>query len=126
MIKGLLALLGCQLIGELVVGLTDAPIPGPVIGMVVLFAYLQLRSTPDDAGVVRTGQALLTHLQLLFVPAGVGVVAYVAVLREDALPIGAAVIGSWLLGLAVVGWGTVLLSRLLPHRPRPPEAVGPR
>ncbi len=122
LIKGLLALLGCQLLGEVVVLLTDVPIPGPVIGMVLLFAYLQIRSTPDEAAVVRTGQALLTHLQLFFVPAGVGVVAYVAVLRADALPIGAAVVGSWILGLAVVGWSTALLSRFLTRPARPEEA----
>ena len=116
MIKGLLALLGCQFLGEAIVQASGVPIPGPVVGMVLLFTYLQIRSTPDEAAVVRTGQGLLTHLQLYFVPAGVGVIVYVAVLRDDALPIGVALLGSWVLGLAVVGWGTVLLSRLLPRR----------
>ncbi len=116
MIAGLLGLLVCQLVGEAFVSLTDAPVPGPVIGLVLLFVVLQVRRTDDAAAIVRTGQALLTHLQLLFVPAGVGVVAYVAVLRADAVPIGVALVGSWLLGLVVVGWGTVGLSRLVARR----------
>lgn len=116
MILGLLGLLVCELIGEAVVAMTDAPVPAPVIGLVVLFAYLQVRRTPDEAPVVRSAQMLLTHFQLLFVPAGVGVMVYVAVVRADALPIGVAVIGSWFLGLVVVGWGTVLLRRLVPTR----------
>jgi len=45
------------------------------------------------------------------VPAGVGVVAYVSTLRDDALPIAVAVGVSWLLGLAVVGWTVTLLVR---------------
>ena len=111
MIVGLLWLLGCQLVGEVVVRALDVPVPGPVVGLVLLWAVLTWRRTPDDAPVVRTGDALLAHLQLLFVPAGVGVVAFAATLRDDALPLTLALVGSWLAGLAVVGWTVGLLVR---------------
>ena len=111
MITGLTWLLGCQLVGEVLVRATDAPVPGPVVGMVVLFAVLQVRRAGDDSAVVRTSDALLQHLQLLFVPAGAGVVGYLSVIRDDALPITVALVGSWVLGLAVVGWTVTLLSR---------------
>lgn len=117
MIIGLTWLVGCQLVGELVVRLLDVPVPGPVVGMLLLFVVLRLRRAGDDAPVVRTGAALLRHLQLFFVPAGVGVVVWLSVLREDAGPIAVAVLGSWLLGLATVGWTAVALERLL-GRPR--------
>jgi len=110
-IAGLTWLLGCQLVGEVLVRATDAPVPGPVVGMVVLFAVLRVRRAADDAPAVRVGDALLRHLQLLFVPAGAGVVGYLSVLREDALPVTVALIGSWVLGLAVVGWTVTLLAR---------------
>jgi len=111
-IIGLLWLLGCELVGEVVVRLADAPIPGPVVGMVLLYVVLRVRRTPDSAPVVRVGDYLLSHLQLFFVPAGVGVVAYLATLRDHAVPVAAGLLGSWLLGLVTVGWVmTVLLRR---------------
>ena len=112
MINGLTWLLGCQLLGEVIVRLTDAPVPGPVVGMVVLFALLQLRRSGDDATVVRAADRLLRHLQLFFVPAGAGVVVYLATIRDHAAPLVVALVVSWVLGLAVVGWTTVLLERV--------------
>jgi holin-like protein len=115
-ITGLTWLLACQLVGEVVVRLLDVPVPGPVVGMLVLFVLLRVRDVGDDTNVVRAGQGLLRHLQLFFIPAGVGVVAYAATIRDNALPIAMALVGSWLAGLLVVGWVTVLLERWLPQR----------
>lgn len=111
MIVGLLWLLGCQLVGETVVRLLDVPIPGPVVGMVLLLGVLRLRHPADDDPIVTVGSRLLDHLQLLFVPAGVGVVAYAATLRDHALPLGVALVVSWVVGLATVGWVVQLLVR---------------
>ncbi|WP_323792378.1 CidA/LrgA family protein [Nocardioides sp.] len=111
MIVGLLWLLCCQLVGEVIVRVLDVPVPGPVVGLVLLWAVLTWRRTPDDAPVVRTGVALLAHLQLLFVPAGVGVVAFAATLRDEALPLTLALVVSWVVGMAVVGWTVPLLVR---------------
>lgn len=111
LVNGLLLLLACQLAGEVVVHALDAPVPGPVVGMVVLLLVLLVRRPADDSPVHRAADALLPHLQLLFVPAGVGLVAYGAVLREDGVAIVVALVGSWLLGLAVVGWTAQLLTR---------------
>lgn len=104
MIRGLTVLLLCQLAGEVVVDLTGVPLPGPVLGMVLLFGWLQWRRPAPASGTVRAADGLLKHLQLFFVPAGVGVIAHAAVLREDALPITVALVGSWLVGLLLVGW----------------------
>lgn len=116
MITGLTWLLACQVVGEVVVRVLDVPVPGPVVGMLLLLVLLRIRDAGDDAGVVRAGQGLLRHLQLLFVPAGVGVIAYAATIRDNALPLAVALAGSWLVGLAVVGWTTTLLERWLPER----------
>lgn len=104
MIRGLTVLLLCQVVGELLVEVAHLPVPGPVVGMVLLFAWLQWRRPANDSGVVRAADGLLKHLQLFFVPAGVGIVAYAALLRDDAVPLGVALVGSWLAGLALVGW----------------------
>lgn len=104
MIQGLLWLLGCQVVGEVIVRVSGMPVPGPVLGMVVLFVLLQWRRPAPDAPVLRTSDALLRHLQLFFVPAGVGIVVYLGVLRADAVPILGAIAVSWLVALLVVGW----------------------
>lgn len=115
-ITGLTWLLGCQLVGEVLVRVTDAPVPGPVVGMVLLFVLLQVRRAGDDATVVRAADGLLRHLQLLFVPAGVGVVVYLSTIRDHAVPIVVALLVAWLLGLAAVAWSTVGLERLTARR----------
>lgn len=107
MIRGLTVLVCFQLVGEILVRVADLPVPGPVVGMVLCFGWLQWRRVGDAAATVRAGSALLKHLQLLFVPAGVGIVAYLATLRADALPIAVALLGSWLLGLVAVAWTAV-------------------
>lgn len=104
MVNGITWLLVCQLVGEVVVHLTRLPVPGPVVGMLLLFVVLLVRRPGEDAGVVRTSDALLRHLQLFFVPAGVGVIVYLSALREDALAVTVGLAGSWLLGLLSVGW----------------------
>lgn len=122
MIRGLSVLVGFQLLGEVVVRVADLPVPGPVLGMVLCFAWLRWRRTGDEAAVVRAGTAMLRHLQLLFVPAGVGIVAYLATLRDDAMPIAASLLGSWLLGLMAVAWTAVGLERVT-GRPRADPAA---
>ncbi|MDN4171673.1 CidA/LrgA family protein [Nocardioides sp. SOB77] len=115
LVVGLTWLVVCQLAGEVLVRLTAVPVPGPVVGMVVLLLALEVRrrrgrDTEQDAAVL-AADGLLRHLQLLFVPAGVGVVAYLGALRQDAVPVVVAVAGSWLLGLVVIGWTTRVLER---------------
>ncbi|NHC25152.1 CidA/LrgA family protein [Nocardioides sp. IC4_145] len=115
LVVGLTWLVVCQLVGEVLVRLTDVPLPGPVVGMVVLLLALEVRRRrghdTDRDPAVRAADGLLRHLQLLFVPAGVGVVAYLGAIRDEALPIVLAVAGSWLLGIVAIGWTTRLLER---------------
>src|SRR2546430_17616227 len=71
MIPALTMLLSCQLAGELIARLFGLPVPGPVLGMLLLFTLLLAR--PRSEAVVRdTTATLLRYLSLLFVPAGGG------------------------------------------------------
>ena len=120
MLAGLTWLLAFQLAGEVVVRLTDLPVPGPVVGMALLFVALGVRRRrgvdTEAAPVTRVSDVLLRHLQLFFVPAGVGVIAYAATIRDEALPLAVGLVGSWLLALALVGWaGQLLLARTEPR-----------
>lgn len=111
-------LLGCQLAGELVVRLTGLGIPGPVVGMLVFLAVLHWRRPREGDGLVRAPALLLSHLQLLFVPAGVGIVLYLGTLGRHALPLAAGLWASWLLGLLATALVVAGLRRLLPGRRR--------
>jgi putative effector of murein hydrolase LrgA (UPF0299 family) len=107
-------LLVCQLVGEVIVAATGIPVPGPVIGMAILFCGLLIRGSIPE-GLAATADTLLTHLSLLFVPAGVGVMLHAELIGKEILPITVSLIASTLLTIAV----TALLMRLLNRRGEP-------
>jgi holin-like protein len=82
MILSLGLLLLCQLLGEALAHGLGLPLPGPVIGMALLLILLLVRETfagvlPREVGdgtLEKTSNGLLSHLSLMFIPAGVGVV----------------------------------------------------
>lgn len=82
MLSALTMLLLFQLAGEATIRLLNLPIPGPVMGMVLLLIALLLRGGPSPA-LRTTANKLLSHLSLLFIPAGVGIMAHAALLRES-------------------------------------------
>lgn len=110
-LNGLLWLLGCQLAGETLVALTGVPVPGPVIGMVLLFVVLQVRRPAEDSPVLATCDKLLRHLQVFFIPPGVGFMVYLGTVRDEAVPLVVAMLVSWAAALATVALLVVLLTR---------------
>jgi putative effector of murein hydrolase LrgA (UPF0299 family) len=96
------ALLVFQCLGEGVVFLFGLPVPGPVAGMLLLLAALV--AWPRLHEVVEAGaNELLRHLSLLYVPAGVGVIAAAVSGRGQWLAIAASVVLSTLATMAVTG-----------------------
>ncbi|MCW2787060.1 MAG: LrgA family protein [Marmoricola sp.] len=100
-LKGLLALLGCQLAGELAVRLTGVEFPGAVVGMLLFLVVLSLAKPGDGSGLVAAPSLLLRHLHLLFIPAGVGIMVYLDTIRNHAWPLAAGLWVSWLVGFVV-------------------------
>lgn len=75
-------LLGCQLFGEVAARGFGLPLPGPVLGLVLLIAILW--TSPAAAAKLRTTVGvILANLSLMFVPAGVGVTGNLNVLADD-------------------------------------------
>ncbi len=72
MIEGFAALLLFQLAGEAVAHLAHSPVPGPIVGLMLLLAWAALggRLGPSGEGVAR---GLLANLGLMFVPVASGV-----------------------------------------------------
>ncbi|MDO5102864.1 MAG: CidA/LrgA family protein [Lautropia sp.] len=86
MLAAITILLLYQLIGEVITQAFNLPIPGPVIGMVLLFITLVLRGGPDEK-LRETSRTLLQYLSMLFIPAGAGVMLHFGTLRTEWLPI---------------------------------------
>ena len=86
MLKSVTILLVFQLLGELIVRASALPIPGPVIGMFLLYGLLSTRGSAP-ASLTRTANGLLNHLSLLYVPAGVGIMVHFALIRQEWLAI---------------------------------------
>jgi len=89
--------------GEVIVIASGAPLPGPVIGMALLFIGLLVKgSVPPTLGELSNG--LLCHLSLLFVPAGVGVMLHAELLGNEILPIAVSLVISTLVTLVITAW----------------------
>ena len=93
MLRAFAVLLVCQLAGEVVGRALALPIPGPVLGLVLLAAGLGLASrhgwvTPaeiESTALGRTASGLLAVLGILFVPAGVGIIQQFGLLGQYGL-----------------------------------------
>lgn len=99
MLASLAVLLLCQLAGEAMVRVAELPVPGPVVGMVLLFALMIFRA-PLPGMLRDTADGILRHLSLLFVPAGVGLVNNLDRLGGDGLQLLIVVVVSTVIALA--------------------------
>lgn len=114
MLANLTILLLCQLVGEIVARFAHLPLPGPVIGMGLLFLGLLIRGgvSPD---MEKTAIGLLSHMAVLFIPAGVGVITYLSLIEREWLPIGVALLLGTALTVAVTG---IVADRLIRRKAR--------
>jgi holin-like protein len=114
MLETLAALLVFQTIGEVLSYALKLPVPGPVLGMILLLALLLAR--PATVARLRpTSLELLKHLSLLFVPAGVGVMLHIARIGREWLPIVVALVASTALAIAVTALVVTWTARRLGH-----------
>jgi putative effector of murein hydrolase LrgA (UPF0299 family) len=117
MLASLSLILFCQLVGEVVVRGLALPLPGPVLGLVLLLILMLARDRVAilahgplrDGGVENVSKGMLAHLSLLFVPAGVGVVQKLGLLAEH----GIAIVLILALSVIVTLLATVLTFRLV-------------
>ncbi len=135
MVGAFAVLLLCQLAGEGLVHLTGVPVPGPVVGLLLLALGLGLRAhrrghagreALGDTPVGRAANGLLSHLSLLFVPAAAGIVQQGAALQRDGLAIAAALVGSTLLTLAVTAAVFSAVARLAARQADDRPEAGPK
>ena len=114
-------LIALQLVGEVIVTVTGLPIPGAVIGLVLLYIILSVRGGASEE-MTRTTGFLLDNLALLFVPAGVGVIAYLPLIASRWEMIAAALLVSVTVTIAL----TALTMSWLARRSAVPAAEATR
>lgn len=128
MIASLSLILLCQLAGEIFVRAVALPMPGPVVGLLLLLVLLLLRDRfamlargPLRGGSVESGaRGLVAHLSLLFVPAGVGVVQKLDLLAENGVAIMAVLAISVLITLLATVATFMVVGRLIDRRSTSP------
>ena len=114
MISGLVQILLFQSLGELVSKFLLPTLPGPVIGLVLLVAWLVLRKG-INAELAMVADGFSQYLGLLFVPAAVGVVLFLPQLQANALAIMTALVGSVILTIGSSALMLRFLSRKDAH-----------
>lgn len=112
LLNGMTLLLIYQLLGEVGTRWLGLTVPGPVLGMLLLFMTLLLCKRVESV-VEPVASGLLSHLSLLFVPAGVGVMVHAERLGEAWLPITLALVAGTLITLAVTALTMQVMQRLL-------------
>jgi holin-like protein len=110
LLTNLSVIVGFEVAGDCCQRLTGLPIPGPVIGMALLLLALILRGGLPDA-LNRAATSLLSYLPMLFVPAGVGIMAHFDLIREQWPALIAGIAGSSVLAVAA----TALTMRVVEH-----------
>jgi holin-like protein len=79
-LRGLAWLLAFQSIGELISRGFALPLPGPVVGLILMLGGLRFAAVRGPVGVC--ADFMLSHLSLLFVPVGVGVMTHLALVGQ--------------------------------------------
>jgi holin-like protein len=103
--------LACLAAGQVLSGVGLLPFPGSVIGLVFLLANLALiGDVPKPLG--RIADNVLAVLGMLFVPTGVGLLAYTHLLRTEFAPIAAAILGGTLVTIVVTALAVKGLTQL--------------
>jgi putative effector of murein hydrolase LrgA (UPF0299 family) len=105
----------CQLLGEFICRFFALPLPGPVVGMGLLFVFLLVRNGQGHNAVPRplggAADVLLGHLSLLFVPATVGMMRNFDLLGANAMLLGVSLLVSTAIAMAVTALTFKLLTR---------------
>ncbi|KOF57435.1 MULTISPECIES: CidA/LrgA family protein [Clostridium] len=110
LLRQLCIILGICFIGEALNKLLNLPIPGNVLGMIILLILL-------NTGIIKLEKIeeisnfLLEHLAFFFVPAGVGLISCFGLLKKNLISITFIILISTIIIMAVTGLTVQLLKR---------------
>jgi len=119
LLRGLSWLVAFQLAGTVLNVLFFPVLPGPIIGLVLLFIFLAVRGGVSEP-LNEAASSLLRYLPLLLVPPAVGVMVHVAEIRADLWAIIGALVISLLVSMVFIGW---LMQGLIKRQTRHKDRV---
>lgn len=103
MVRSLCVIFGFLALGDLVSFIFALPIPGNVIGMMLL-TFSLCRGWVDVKSVKPASDLLVQNMAFFFVPPGVGLLLYLDLLAREWLPLVVAYVVSTVVVLVAVGW----------------------
>ncbi len=103
LLVGLLVLIVYDQLGRWLIAVLGWPVPGSVLGMLLLLISLVVFSKPP-APIKQSAEFLLRHLSLLFVPTGVGIMLLFKLIADEWLAMLVAMVLSTLIALALTAW----------------------
>lgn len=114
LLRGLTWLVLFQLLGTALNHLFLSILPGPIIGLVLLLAFLMFRGEVSEP-ISLAASSLLRYLPLLLVPPAVGVMVYATAIAADFWAIVGALVLSLIISLTFAGW---LMQKLIDRQAR--------
>lgn len=112
MLNAITLILFFQVVGEIISRATGLPVPGPVLGMILMLMAFFLKD--NLIGIIRpTSGVLLTNLSLLFVPAGVGIMRQGHRFMTEGIGIFAVIILSTIISMIVTAYTIELAQKFL-------------
>lgn len=103
------------MLGELIVWLTDIPIPSSIIGMLLLTYSLHM-GWVKPSQIERLAMFLTKNMGFFFVPAGVGLMNCYGILSDQWLPIVIICVVSTALVIFTTGWTHHISRSLFSHK----------
>lgn len=106
-LRQMLIILATYFIGQIIQVLFGLPVPGSVIGLILLFIALEKEIIKPEM-IEDTCEFLLSNMSFLFIPAGVGLLTSLNVLKGHWVGFMAILIFStvivWVITVSVVKW----------------------
>ncbi|OIK08414.1 CidA/LrgA family holin-like protein [Bacillus sp. MUM 13] len=100
-----------QAAGEIISGVLQLPIPGSIVGLLLLFLFLQYKWFKIEW--IELGASLLiTDMMLFFIPSAAGIIQYKTILGLQGIKIMLVIALSTLLVMIFTGGTAELLSKL--------------
>lgn len=109
-LKEFVILCVCLFLGAITRSIIDFPIPEPVYGMIYLFIALNFHILKSE-DIKETSDGILKNLAFLFVPAGVGILANIDLIKGKILSIGLLVIIGTIISMIITGLVVQFLQR---------------
>jgi len=103
-------IIGITYASEVIVNVFKIPFPGSVLGMLVLFACLKLKWIKLSS-IKESGEMLLNHLPIMFVPLGVGIYQYADHIKNEAVALIAIIMVTTVIVMSVTGLAVQRIKR---------------